>query len=68
VSGKNCRVGQIIAIKVHDKSAPGAESDGITWKWYAPDNTNIPTVNDVSTFVKLCKKNIIEGNIVVHTR
>ena len=68
MSGKNCRVGQIIALKVHDQSTPGAEADGITWRWYDPTRTDIPTVNDPTTFVKLCRKNIIEGNLTVQCK
>jgi hypothetical protein len=68
VSGKNCRVGQIVALKVHDVSTPGAGSDGITWKWFNPTSSNIPSVTDITTFKELCKKNIIEGNIVVQCK
>jgi len=67
LSGKNCRVGQIIALKVHDAATPGAEGDGITWKWFSrASGTFIPTVSNTNEWPHLCKKNIIEGNFVVH--
>ena len=72
LSGKNCRIGQLIVVKVHDVSTPGALGDEITWKWFAPnssynitnsDHKNITVNNSV---VHLCKKTIIDGNLVVH--
>jgi len=35
-SGKNCRIGQILAVKIHDVDSPGMNEDGITWKWFDP--------------------------------
>jgi hypothetical protein len=38
VPGKDPRVGQIVVVKVHDVATPGADGDGITWKWFAPES------------------------------
>lgn len=65
LSGKNCRVGQMIAVKVHDNGSPGVNGDGITWKWF-DSNTTFPTTTNTSDWPHLCKKIIINGNIVVH--
>jgi len=56
LGGKNCRTA----------ATPGAEGDGITWKWFSPSASFIPTVSNTSEWPHLCKKNIIEGNFVVH--
>jgi len=66
LSGKNCRIGQIIALKVHDAATPGAAGDGITWKWFSPTGSFVPTVSNTNEWPHLCKKNIIGGNLVVH--
>lgn len=65
-SGKNCRVGQILALKTHDVGTPG-RMDGITWKWFHPAGTIIPSMDNIPEWPHLCKKDIIEGNIVIHT-
>jgi len=66
VSGKNCRVGQILAVKTHDGGTPGRTMDGITWKWFDPNGDFIPGTENISSWPHLCKKEIIEGNIVIH--
>jgi len=66
MSGKNCRLGQIIALKVHDVGTPGTNGDGITWKWFSPEAMNAPSIDKISMWPHLCKKTIIGGNIVVH--
>jgi hypothetical protein len=68
MSGKNCRLGQIIALKVHDVSTPGKNGDGITWKWFSPEAANLPSIDDIEDWPHLCKKTIIGGNLVVHTK
>jgi len=65
-SGKNCRLGQTIALKVRDLGTPGSEGDLIFWKWFSPDATNLPPISDCTQWKHLCEKTIIEGNIVVH--
>lgn len=62
-SGKNCRVGQILAFKTHDMGTPGT-LDGTTWKWFDP--TGAPDIEDTDSWTHLCKKEIIDGNIVIH--
>jgi len=62
LSGKNCRIGQLIIVKVHDKATPGAAGDGLTWKWFAPEYDYNISLEPTS----LCKKTIIGGNLVVH--
>ena len=66
MSGKNCRIGQIIALKVHDGGTPGVNGDGITWKWFSPEGLFVPTIENIALWPHLCKKEIIGGNIVVH--
>lgn len=62
LSGKNCRIGQFILVKVHDLSTPGALEDGLAWKWFAPETTFDLSIEPK----KLCKKTIIEGNVFIH--
>lgn len=68
VNGKSCRIGQILLVKVHDLATPGTDGDGITWKWFDPDDDNIASLEtkDVEEWPHLCKKTIIEGNLVLH--
>jgi len=66
MSGKNCRTGQIIALKTHDGGSPGRSNDGIHWKWFALGDE--PDINNFFEWKKLCKKEIIGGNIVVHVK
>ncbi len=69
-NGQNCRIGQILAVKVHDVGTPGTNGDGITWKWFDPDDERVANQNlentDVSNWPHLCKKTILAGNLVVH--
>ena len=66
VKGKNCRIGQVIAIKCHDGATPGVDGDGITWKWFSSTGNFVPSINNKSEWPHLCKKTIIEGNIMLH--
>ena len=66
MSGKNCRTGQIIVLKMHDGGSPGMSRDGITWKWFDPNALFVPGMGNISSWPHLCKKVIIGGNIVVH--
>jgi hypothetical protein len=66
VKGKNCRIGQIIAVKCHDGATPGADGDGITWKWFSPTGTFVPSIDNKDEWPHLCKKTILEGNIMLH--
>lgn len=59
--GKQCRVGQYVVVKMHDKGSPGT-ADGITWKWF--ESLNGFSIE--SEPHKLCKKTILSGNLVVH--
>jgi hypothetical protein len=63
LSGKNCRVGQKIVVKVRDLATSGIYGDHITWKWFAPESA--PSITDVEP-QHLCKKDIIGGNITIH--
>lgn len=67
VSGQNCRIGQILAVKVHDVATPATNGDGITWKWFNPAGNATPqnTLN-VTDWPHLCRKEILGGNLVVH--
>jgi len=64
LSGKNCRLNQIIVIKVHDVGTPGIAGDGLTWKWFMEETA--PKIEAYSSWQHLCKKTIIGGNLVVH--
>jgi len=66
LSGKNCRIGQLIVVKVHDVSTPGADGDGLTWKWFSPDGSFVPATDNIPYWPHLCKKTIIAGNLVIH--
>ncbi len=66
LSGKNCRIGQVIAIKGHDGGTPGVNGDGITWKWFAADGEFVPSMDNMALWPHLCKKTILAGNIVIH--
>ena len=68
MSGKNCRLGQVIALKVHDVGTPGTQGDGITWKWFHPEAYKLPSIEPFAKWHNLCKKTIIGGNIVVHSK
>ena len=59
--GKQCRVGQSVVIKMHDKGSPGI-NDGITWKWFE----NLDGFSIESEPKRLCKKIILNGNLTVH--
>ena len=59
--GKQCRVGQYVVVKTHDKGSPGT-NDGITWKWF----DSLDGFSIESEPQKLCKKTILAGNLVVH--
>lgn len=68
VNGKNCRIGQVMLVKVHDVGTPGTNGDGITWKWFDHDDPNVTNLNssNVGSWPHLCKKTILNGNLVVH--
>ena len=66
VSGSGSRVGQYLAIKMHDGDTPATEGDGITWKWFAADNPNRPLITALDVWPHLCKKTIVGGNLVIH--
>ena len=63
LKGKNCRVGQIIAVKCHDGGTPAINGDGITWKWFSAEGSFLPSIFNTSDWPHLCKKTILEGNI-----
>ncbi len=62
VSGKNCRIDQVIVIELQDGGSPGVTNDLIAWKWYLPEDA--PTIANWPE--QLCNKNIINGNLTVH--
>jgi hypothetical protein len=64
-SGKD-RTGQWIAVKIHDRDTPGIGIDGITWRWFTP--ATVPSIDDIDAWPHLCKKEILEGNLVIHVR
>lgn len=67
-SGKYCRVGQHVVVKVHDGGTPGTAGDGIKWKWFAENSSSKPSLPVPGPFTepKLCKKTILGGNLVIH--
>lgn len=72
VSGKNSRVGQMLLAKVKDYGTPGWAVDHMTWKWFSVPTTEEELVITLDQFLndrpelKLCKKTILSGNLVVH--
>lgn len=72
VSGKNSRVGQMLLAKVKDFGTPGWTVDHITWKWFSAPTTEEELAVTLDQFfndrpdLKLCKKTILSGNLVVH--
>ena len=70
LSGKNCRLGQVIAVKLHDRGTPGTNGDGITWKWFDP--VTAPSMVKLTATgtgaIHLCEKTIIGGNLVIHDK
>ncbi len=75
VSGSGSRVGQFLAIKMHDGDTPAVDGDGITWKWFAagaaPQILDIAGVYpdgyaDEYKWPHLCKKTILGGNLMIH--
>jgi hypothetical protein len=58
--GKQCRVGQYVVAKMHDKGTPGI-NDGITWKWFK----NIDGYSIEIEPKHLCQKTILDGNLTV---
>jgi hypothetical protein len=76
-SGRFCRVGQYLYIKVHDGGTPATRGDGIKWKWFTEsawqsltgsqvDPLLPPSEKPICSEPKLCKKTILAGNLVVH--
>ena len=66
VKGKNCRIGQVIAVKCHDSATPATDGDGITWKWFSLTGSFVPDIDNRGEWPHLCKKTVLEGNIKVH--
>jgi hypothetical protein len=66
VSGSGSRVGQVLAIKLHDGGTPGTDGDGITWKWFSGEDPELPQITDRASWPHLCKKMILEGNLMIH--
>lgn len=66
--GATCRVGQVLALKVHDAGTPGVDGDCIRWRWYAADDpivtAGLPA--SPSAWPHLCEKTITGGNLVHH--
>lgn len=67
-TGKNCRIGQFLAINIHDGGTPAVKGDGIAWKWFSGLDTNLPDINSVDTWPHLCVKEIIAGNLDIHVK
>lgn len=74
--GKVSRVGEIVAVVVHDGGAPQVEADTIGWSWFywyedpakPPKAAATPEIGKSTTWPdELCTKPILGGNIVVHT-
>jgi len=66
VSGKSCRVGQIVAVKLHDNGSPAVENDGISWKWFDAEDPGRPSADSIPDWPHLCRKTILGGNATVH--
>ena len=68
INGRNSRVGQTIAVKVFDGGTPGINGDSIHWKWYGPNHQPLPDIQGKTGWGHKCQKNIVAGNLVVHTK
>lgn len=64
-SGRFCRVGQRLIGKMHDGGSPGAALDGITWRWFLAEDPNLPSIEDLASWPHLCRKDILDGNLMV---
>jgi hypothetical protein len=53
-------------VKVHDRDTPGIEIDGITWRWFTEET--VPSIDLIADWPHLCKKEILEGNLMIHIR
>ncbi|MFO7544195.1 MAG: hypothetical protein R6W77_01715 [Trueperaceae bacterium] len=62
-SGSGSRVGQFVAVKVHDGGTPATDGDAIAWKWFTAESA--PDIVDTVAWPALCAKTIIGGNLVV---
>ena len=76
-NGSDCRIGQIVLGWAHDAGKSRTDTDRISWKWFYPD---APKVQQIDTAIesdghvaedlwpcKLCEKEIIGGNLKLHS-
>ena len=68
ISGKNCRMGQIIAVRLQDGGTPGTNGDDIAWKWFSALDASVPNIQSPDTWPHLCTKEILSGNLAVHVK
>ena len=75
VTGADCRIGQVVIGWAHDGGAKAILGDRISWKWFAPDAPKVLDIEDAITAgdevvwpCKLCEKEIIGGNLKVHSK
>jgi hypothetical protein len=73
VSGSDCRIGQVVIGWALDGATPAVMGDRISWKWFAPDAPKVLQIQEaiasgqeISWPCKLCEKEILGGNLVLH--
>ena len=75
VTGADCRIGQVVIGWAQDGGAKAVQGDRISWKWFAPDAPKVLDIeaaiaagDEVTWPCKLCEKEIIGGNLMVHSK
>lgn len=65
--GNKSRVGDFMALVVYDGGTPGTKGDELRWRWYGENHPHV-SIPDHIELGELCQKDIISGNLVVHTK
>jgi hypothetical protein len=75
VSGKDCRIGQVVIGWALDGGTPAVKGDRVSWKWFAHDAPKVLLIQqaiadggEIPWPCKLCEKEILGGNLVLHMK
>ncbi|HSG09244.1 MAG TPA: hypothetical protein VLA36_12865 [Longimicrobiales bacterium] len=75
VSGQDCRIGQVVIGWALDGATPAVKGDRVSWKWFAPDAPKVLQIQqaiasggEIPWPCKLCEKEILGGNLVLHLK
>ncbi|MGB5675279.1 MAG: hypothetical protein WBO43_12080 [Gemmatimonadota bacterium] len=73
-NGSDCRIGQVVLGWAKDVATPGRKGDRISWKWFYPDAPKVLEIDaaiaagtEITWPCKLCEKEIIGGNLKLHS-